>query len=189
MKKALTMFAAIAATFALATLALADKDKTCGKCPISGKPAKDSVAADYLGKKVYFCCEGCPEAFTKDVKKFAAKANHQLLVTGQMVQVGCPFSGGPVNPKTVVNLDGAEFGFCCEKCQAKCEKADDSVALVFASIAKGFTTQTACPVSGKPINPKHSLEHAGKKVYFCCGGCPAAFQKDPAKFESKLPKE
>lgn len=164
-------------------------EKSCGNCPVSGKPAKESVSVDYKGKKVYFCCEGCPKAFTATPEKFTAKANHQLAVSGQMCQVACPFSGGPVNPKTVVELDGAKFGFCCNNCKGKYEKSDDKVALVFADVKKGFTTQTTCPVSGKPINPKQSVKFEGKKVYFCCGGCPEAFEKDPAKFSDKLPKE
>ena len=53
---------------------------------------------------------------------------------------------------------------------------------------KGFTHQTMCPVSGKPIDPSHSVEYKGKKVYFCCPNCPAAFEKDPEKFVAKLPQ-
>lgn len=156
------------------------------KCPVSGKPAKEDKTADYLTKKVYFCCDGCPKAFSKDPDKFLTKVNHQLVETGQAKQIGCPFSGGPVKEGTEIEVDGAKVGFCCEKCQAKAEKSDDKLALIFASIKKGFTLQTTCPVSGKPINTEASTEHDGKKVFFCCAGCPAAFEKDPAKFADKL---
>lgn len=42
-----------------------------------------------------------------------------------------------------------------------------------------------CPVSGKAIDMTKSLDYKGGKVYFCCGNCPGAFQKDTAKFAAK----
>lgn len=168
--------------------ALASEDFKAN-CLISGKPADKSISADYLGKKVYFCCEGCPDAFKKDPAKFTAKANHQLLQTKQLKQVGCPFSGNAVNPATKVDFEGADVAFCCNNCKGKFEAADadKKLSIAFASLKKGFTNQTTCPVSGKPIDVKVSSETDGRKVYFCCAGCPDAFKKDPEKFASKLP--
>ena len=42
-----------------------------------------------------------------------------------------------------------------------------------------------CPVSGKPADEDHSVSYKGAKVYFCCGNCPKAFEKDSAKFATK----
>jgi hypothetical protein len=42
-----------------------------------------------------------------------------------------------------------------------------------------------CPVSGKPINKEISVAYKEAKVYFCCPGCPAPFEKDTAKFAAK----
>ena len=36
-----------------------------------------------------------------------------------------------------------------------------------------------------PATAKHSYEHAGKKYYFCCGGCAEKFKIDPQKYLSK----
>lgn len=157
-------------------------------CPISGGPAKETVSVDYLGKKVYFCCPGCPAKFEADTAKYAPVANHQLLVTGQIVQVGCPISGRAVNPDTAEELGNAKVAFCCENCQRKFNETEDKVALVLAKLDKGFTLQTACPLSGKKINPSVAVEHEGKKVYFCCPGCPAKFEAEPAKYTAKLPQ-
>jgi len=44
-----------------------------------------------------------------------------------------------------------------------------------------------CPVAGTDVNPKFFVLHEGKRVAFCCGKCKAKFEKDPAKFASKLP--
>jgi YHS domain-containing protein len=168
----------------------AEETKSFGLCPVSGGPAKEDVSSDFKGKKLYFCCDGCPDAVKADPTKFAAKINHQLLVTKQIAQVGCPFSGGKVNDATKVEFAGAKVGFCCEKCQAKFEKSSDAEKMetVFAKLGKGFTMQDTCPVSGKPINAAQKTEYEGKTVYFCCGGCPDAFKADPAKFAAKLPK-
>jgi Cu+-exporting ATPase len=44
------------------------------------------------------------------------------------------------------------------------------------------------PVCGMNVNPataKHVLEHAGKKYYFCCGGCAEKFQSNPQQYLNK----
>jgi Cu+-exporting ATPase len=41
------------------------------------------------------------------------------------------------------------------------------------------------PVCGMTVDPataKFSAEHDGTRYYFCCAGCLAKFQADPAKF-------
>ena len=48
--------------------------------------------------------------------------------------------------------------------------------------------QTTCPVMGGPINKTIFVEYQGKKVYFCCDGCPDVFKADPAKYIAKLPQ-
>ncbi len=50
------------------------------------------------------------------------------------------------------------------------------------------TEQTICPVMGNPIDKNIFVEYQGKKVYFCCQGCPAVFQADPQKYLAKLPQ-
>lgn len=162
-------------------------------CPVSGKPAIESSSIEMKdGSKVYFCCENCPKAYKADPKKYALKAHNQMVETGEMVQVACPITGKPVNKDVMVDMGHAKVGLCCEKCLAKYNAADDEgkLKLVFspAALKKGFTHQTECPVSGKPIDPEHSVEYKNQKVYFCCPNCPAAFEKDPEKFLSKLPQ-
>jgi YHS domain-containing protein len=189
--------ASLAVLFAASSMLIAAEDAKEAKkefaatCPVSGKPAKEAAVVGIdKDLKVYFCCENCPKAFKKNPEKFDMQVRRQLLETGQMVQVACPISGQPVNEKTLVEVGEAKAGFCCEKCLAKYEAADDEhkLAIMFADLPKAFTRQTMCPVSGKPINPKASVEHQGKKVYFCCENCPKAFAADPAKYESKLPQ-
>jgi YHS domain-containing protein len=44
-------------------------------CPVQGdvipSPEKAAGFQDYKGKRYYFCCAGCPEAFAADPEKYA----------------------------------------------------------------------------------------------------------------------
>ena len=184
------LLAAFAATLFVFTTGNAEEDKFDVKCIISGGPAKKASFVSFKGtdRKVYFCCNNCPKAYKADPAKFAAIAHHQLAVTKQIVQVACPLTGGKIDASTAIEVNGAKVAFCCNNCKGKAEKAEDQVSLVYGNIAKGFTLQTVCPVSGKKLLPKHVVVHKGKKVYFCCPGCPGAFKKDPDAFTGKLPQ-
>lgn len=49
--------------------------------------------------------------------------------------------------------------------------------------------QTTCPVmEGNPIDKSLFVEYEGKKVYFCCKGCPEKFLANPEKYVAKLPQ-
>src|SRR5258708_4170404 len=95
----------LCAVFAVGLMAFAADDKEFkATCPVSGKPALQDKTVDYKGGKVYFCCGNCPGAFSKDVAKFATKANQQLAATGQAKEVKCPLSGAKLNPDTAVDV-------------------------------------------------------------------------------------
>ena len=46
---------------------------------------------------------------------------------------------------------------------------------------------TNCPVSGKPVDPGHTVVFEGRLIAFCCEKCQAAFEKDPKTYLDKLP--
>ena len=46
--------------------------------------------------------------------------------------------------------------------------------------------QTLCPVLGGNIDKKVFIDYQGKRIYFCCPGCPAEFSKDPEKYLKKI---
>jgi len=136
--------ATLAVCFALVCSAVmvsaAPKEPKDAKCPVSGKNCNPEKHADFAGGKVYFCCDNCAGAFKGDSAKFAAKAHHQLVSTGQLKQKACPLSGGAIKPETKVAIGDAEVAFCCNNCKGKVEKAsdDDKLKLVFGDISKGF---------------------------------------------------
>ncbi|MFI5331172.1 MAG: YHS domain-containing protein [Desulfobaccales bacterium] len=49
--------------------------------------------------------------------------------------------------------------------------------------------QTLCPVLGGNVDKKVYVDYQGKRVYFCCQGCDAAFKKDPEKYMKKLQEQ
>ncbi len=46
--------------------------------------------------------------------------------------------------------------------------------------------QLLCPVMASPINRNIYVDYQGKRIYFCCAGCPEEFRKDPAKYMKNL---
>ena len=197
MRKTIALCAAAAVAVGLfAAAAQADKKeegkkkKFTATCPVSGKPAIEDSKVKFAGKNVYFCCQNCPGAFKKDPKKFATNVNVQFVETAQITQVGCPITGRKLNKDATIALGKAKVAFCCEGClgKAKAAPAKELAALVFKSFDKGFTLQTKCPVSGKPIKAEQVATHKEKKVFFCCPGCPGPFKANPDKFLAKLPQ-
>jgi len=101
-----------------------EKEKQGPVCPVMGGKIDKSVAVDYKGAKLYFCCPGCIKPFQKDTAKYAAKANLQLVLTGQAKQEACPLSGKAVNDATGLEVAGATVKFCCNGCRGKVAKED-----------------------------------------------------------------
>ena len=147
-------FAVIAAALAVAILFTAsinfadDKEAEFkATCPVSGKAAVKESSVDYKDAKVYFCCDGCPDAFKENTAKFAAKANAQLVQTGQATQEKCPISGAKLNPEKIVEVAGVKVQFCCDNCPKKVTelKGDAQIDKVFndATFAKAFKVKKA----------------------------------------------
>lgn len=52
--------------------------------------------------------------------------------------------------------------------------------------ARNKPANTVCPVSDKPVDPAHAIDHDGIRLGFCCAKCLAAFQKDAAPYAAKV---
>ncbi len=125
MKTFLASAFAFLVSFSAVTIAAEGIDFEKVKCLVSGAAAKEDKASDWKDGKVYFCCGNCLKKFADDSKKFAAKANHQLIATEQVEQKACPFSGGELNAETAIEFKGAKIAFCCNNCKGKTEKMSD----------------------------------------------------------------
>jgi YHS domain-containing protein len=110
------------------------------KCPVSGKPASADHVVAFNGGEVQFCCPNCPKAFKAAEKKFAGKANLQLVQSKQLKQVKCPLTGRPMAADKVVDVAGVEIAVCCGGCLGKMKKlsGDDLINALLADTSKGF---------------------------------------------------
>ena len=161
-------------------------------CPVLGEPAEKDALVMFQGKKLYFCCQSCPDIFNVTPRIYLTKVHLQWYQTGEIVQVACPLKGHVLDPdlSVTITVGGEKLKLCCPGCQAKLGKlkGDKKIDAVFKNIARGFTLQSKCPVSGKPIKAGHVVEYRKQKVYFCCPKCPKVFSDGPKKFLSKLPQ-
>jgi YHS domain-containing protein len=90
-------------------------------------------------------------------------------------QSSCPYMGSKAQVK-----DSVHASCCAQESKGKC---DTTKAIKDAAKAK---VQTNCPVMGGKINKDIYTDYKGKRVYFCCGGCPSEFKKNPEKYMKKL---
>lgn len=130
----------VASLIVAGTLKAAIDNAASLKCPVTGQPVNPAATADFNGGKVAFCCQNCPKEFAKNTDKYAAKANEQLVASGQLKQTKCPLTGKAIDPAVSFNVDGVQVGLCCKDCKAKLESAshDEQVNLVFKDTSKGF---------------------------------------------------
>lgn len=69
------------------------------------------------------------------------------------------------------------------------------LALTLAAFAAGSLwaaapkPQTLCPVLAGNIDKNVYADYQGKRIYFCCKGCDAEFNKDPEKYMKKLEEQ
>jgi YHS domain-containing protein len=103
---------------------------------------------------------------------------------------GISFGGKTLSVLALVGVIGVGFSLLgCGRSDTTAQGAssDPRPARASAAPAPGVTApvetaQTICPVMGGKINKAIFADYQGKRVYFCCGGCPAVFAKDPAKY-------
>lgn len=156
------------------------------KCPVMGEQVDFAVSYATNDGPVYFCCKRCIKKYAAAPEKFAQEVAEQRKIVASLpkVQVTCPLTGKPINPKAFVDMGGRKVFACCKRCVAKLARGLDDYA---AKIAASYTYQVKCPVKGTDIDPTVSLTVSGdEKVYFCCERCRKAFQKEPAKYAPKL---
>ena len=178
MKRTMTWMFALALT-AVAVIAIgcggddSDKDKTGGNgggnggggqakvvnsiCPMMGNEfdptaVPDNLIREFDGRKVGFCCAGCPEAWDK-LPREAKAAKLQAVMhagdamhsggmgegdddpdadgePGEVVNTYCPIMGNKIDPANVPDeltrrWQGAKVGFCCAACPAEWDKLSD----------------------------------------------------------------
>jgi len=190
MKKQMFGFG-LAAILALGVVAARAESKggPLPRCPIMDEPIDFSVSTDTADGPVYFCCAGCIKKYNATPKKFAklVATQRSMLAKRDKVQVKCPVSGEPTDPKITATHNGETVSFCCKSC-AKKFTADP--AKYKAGLASAYTYQTKCPVMGGTVVPDAmSVLPTGETVYYCCGGCDKKFMGNIAKYAPKLAEQ
>ena len=190
--------AAVAVTLGclLATLQESAAQELSGiKCVVSGeRNASAAVAVEYRNAKVYLCCKKCKAQFEADPASFATRANHQLVLTSQYQQTGCPISSGELDPQVTASVGGTKVSFCCQHCLKEVTDTAEMPAraeMIFGDVAfeKSFTkvmpidlTNTKCVINPElGVSKEIIADYQGGKVFFCCESCASAFTKDPSK--------
>ena len=49
-------------------------------CPVKGMKINKQLYSDYMGERVYFCCEGCIEKFEKDPETYIRKMKEDGVI-------------------------------------------------------------------------------------------------------------
>ncbi len=103
-------------------------------------------------------------------------------------QTHCPVMGGKIDSTVYTDIQGQRVYHCCPMCADKLKADPDKYFKKSAEAGVLFENiQTTCPVSGKEIDEKAVFaDHEGRRVYFCCEGCPEKFKKDPGKYLEQL---
>jgi len=79
---------------------------------------------------------------------------------------------------------------CAEKETTAAESQTNASAAADTTSAKPYPLEV-CLVSGEELGSMGepiTLIHDGQEIKFCCDSCPPKFEKDPAKYLSKLEK-
>ncbi len=108
----------------------------------------------------------------------------------------CPVSGeelGSRGEPIIKSYGGREVRFCCEGCVSKFEADKEAYwkkidAAEIKEQKKLYPLDT-CLVSGQKLGSMGEIVdkvYKNRLVRFCCGECPATFEKDPANYLKKL---
>lgn len=127
-------------------------------------------------------------AFAQESGKDGKEQKAVKMKAGELVtQTVCPVMGEKIDKNIYVDYQGQRVYFCCQGCIDSFNKEPEKY---FKKAAKENilfeNVQTACPVSGDPVNKEFFSYHKGRGVYFCNQDCKAAFEKNPEKYMDKL---
>ncbi len=181
-----------------ATSAGADGDPyTLSTCPVSGQELGsmgDPVVAEYDGREVRFCCDGCVSSFEDDQETYWAEID-EAIIEQQMahypVEV-CLNSGEPLDamgePVDHVYRNRL-VRFCCEGCQAEFEEEPaDFLAQLDEAVVEaqkpGYELET-CPVMDVDLDSMGGAVDyvvANQLVRLCCAGCPNSVHRNPLEY-------
>lgn len=156
-------------------------------CPVTGKPVDWKCTARFRGKWVYFADADARKQFEADPFEYAPAVMRQWEANVPLrTQVRCPVTGEAVDPAvyTGAGLDAVYFATPAARDQWLAD------AEPYASRLKRecYTFQTLCAHSERPIDPRVWLDREGRRLYFYCPNCRAAFEAELPEVRARLLK-
>ena len=102
--------------------------------------------------------------------------------------IKCVMSGKDAAADITADYKDAKIYFCCSGCAGGFARSSEKYAVKANQqlVATKQFVQTACPFSGRELNPDLFVTVAGTKVGFCCDGCKSkvdSAKDDAAKLE------
>lgn len=120
----------------------------------------------------------------------SSASEKQAAAAPSKPQTHCPVMGGKIDSTVFTDIQGQRVYHCCPGCQEKLVADPDKYfkkafekGIVFENI------QTACPVTGKPIDKSVVTNFEGRRIYFADAAAMAAFAKEPAKYLAVLDQQ
>ena len=140
------------------------------RAPYVGFVASRKKAADV---KAFLKKEGLAEARAEELRSpvgldINAKLASEVAIS-ILAEIIAHFRTGKVVEVEETRGTGLE-----EKQPAEAAPAD--------KFAEEYYINPVCQVPVSKTNPKHVIEYKGEVVYFCCDGCKAAFELNPAQY-------
>lgn len=131
------------------------------------------------------CC-----AFAAHAEEKAPSTSAKVADAGPTLPK-CPVTGEPIDVSVSISSNDGPVFFSTkdsiEKYQADPSKFADAVVAQRKALADKPKVQVRCPVmAAKSADAKFSFDVEGKKVLFCCNGCPTRYRKDPAQYATAL---
>lgn len=180
-------------------------------CIVSGEPLGDGAVVKVLedpkdpsvhGREVRFCCEKCVTTFEANRAKYLKQADEAIAAKELAFYppINClvmpdetlPAPGTPEAKEAKQVVVGNQLvRLCCAQCERKVKR---NPAAYLSKLQAAMTTAQVpsyplktCPISGRelPAEPVDTLL-AGRLVRFCCSGCKATAEKNPAAILAKL---
>lgn len=106
----------------------------------------------------------------------------------------CVVSGeklGEMGEPFVIEHQGQQVKFCCKGCKKDFDADPKKFMTKIEEAAKKVKKYPAktCLLSGEPLPADGPASiYKGQEFKFCCEDCQKKFDKDPAKYAAKLPK-
>jgi YHS domain-containing protein len=152
-------------------------------CPVTGKPAKETLAVKHNGERIFVCCKKCVVKVKEKPAVYHAKAYPSTKVV-DIKNEKCPIMGGSTKgKKSSTVFQGRRVHYCCPMCDKKFRQEPSKHLAKLTQSGLKEVGNKMCPVTPKEkALPDSFLIYKGKIVNLCCAGCIDDFKKSPEKY-------